>query len=84
MKPEVGLRLRNLEKNFRSSFLMEFGAHIHHTELRDINKNVPLLITESVTPIYFNNPAFTTLRLVEKIVLGRSHFEVSDLLVHTF
>ena len=51
---------------------MEFGAHIHHTELRDINKNVPLLITESVTPVYFNNPAFTTLSVVEKSVLGRS------------
>ena len=76
MKAEVGLRLRNLEKNYRSSFLMEFGAHIHHTELRDINKNVPLLITESVTPVYFNNPAFTTLSIIEKIVLGTSQFEV--------
>jgi hypothetical protein len=76
LKAEVGLRLRNLEKNYRSSFLMEFGAHIHHTELRDINKNVPLLITESVTPVYFNNPAFTTLSIIEKIVLGTSQFEV--------
>ena len=63
---------------------MEFGAHIHHTELRDIEENVPLLITESVTPIYFNNPAFTTLRIVDEIVLGRSHFWIADLLVHTF
>jgi hypothetical protein len=72
LKKEVGLRLQNLEQKFRSSFLMEFGAHIHHTELRDIEKNVPLLVTESVTPVYFNNPAFTTLSIVERVGLGRS------------
>jgi hypothetical protein len=45
------------------------GAHIHKNEMRAsksslFNKlNVPTIVTQSITPVYLNNPGYTTLVL---------------------
>ena len=42
------------------------GAHIHRNEMRASKSagfeklNVPILVTQSLTPVYLNNPGYTT------------------------
>lgn len=43
------------------------GAHVHRAEFRDAtsklhpNLSVPLIVSPSVSPVYLNNPSYTTL-----------------------
>ena len=45
------------------------GAHIHRNEIRASKSsafeklNIPIIVTQSLTPVYLNNPAYTTLVL---------------------
>ena len=51
------------------------GTHIHRNQMRSslsdiyLNLNIPMLITQSVTPVYYNNPAYTTLTINQDVSL---------------
>jgi hypothetical protein len=65
---------------YRDDISLITGAHIHRNELRssisDIYKNlqIPMLVTQSVTPVYLNNPAYTTLSINQSVQNQESGF----------
>jgi len=62
-------RLLEILDKYHKHVKLATGAHIHRAELRLPKSShfskiaTPLLITESLTPIFFNNPSFTTLNI---------------------
>ena len=56
----------------RDKIVLISGAHIHRSEMRmpmsikypDLK--IPLLVSQAVTPIYMNNPGYTTIQISGK------------------
>lgn len=81
----------NFVSQYQDSIQLISGAHIHRSQLRGPrssvhhNLSVPLLVTTSITPIYRNNPGFTTLEIKLNSTIGKSkHFQFGPLLTETF
>jgi len=84
-------QLLQIIEEYQDNIQLVSGAHIHRSQVRNPssssyqNISVPLLVTTSITPIYFNNPGYTTLEIsLDKRVNKTNHLEFSKLLVHTF
>ena len=62
----------NLINYYKDDISLITGAHIHRNEIRSSQSEVfkdlkiPILITQSVTPVYMNNPAYTTLNVIQE------------------
>ena len=69
--PEYGDRFLGLLNKYQHRVSLISGGHIHHLEMRsqiapeypDIN--IPMIIGQSVSPIYFNNPGYTVLEFTD-------------------
>ena len=52
----------DLLSSYNDLILLQVGSHIHRASLKQPNLAIaPLLLTPSISPIYFNNPSFTVL-----------------------
>ena len=62
-------RFITIMQRFQSDIIFGNGAHIHRAEFRDSvssthhNFSLPFLVTPSVSPVYMNNPGYTTLSI---------------------
>jgi hypothetical protein len=71
---------------YQSSILFINGGHIHESEFRSsISKNFPdlnvaVLVTPSLTPLFYNNPGYTVADFNKGIVsnLHMRHFQLFE------
>lgn len=70
-------------KTYENNIILNLGAHIHRASIKApvseiVNDlNLVILVTPSISPVYFNNPAFTVLRLEDR------GFDYPSLKVHS-
>lgn len=58
----------DLMQKYRNQILIGTGAHVHQAEFRapiygDKSESVPYLVSASISPVYMNNPTFTTIEI---------------------
>jgi len=71
-KKEFENRFLGILAEYQDSIQLMTGGHIHQMEFRSAysydytSLNIPLIASPSVTPIYNNQPSFTTFTLKKK------------------
>lgn len=81
----------NYVNTYQDHIQLISGAHIHRSQVRGPlssvhhNLTVPLLVTTSITPVYRNNPGYTTLEIkMNSTIPNTTHFEFGPLVTDTF
>lgn len=64
--PSYTDRFTQIMHNYQSKIKLITGAHIHRAGFRDASSsslpdlNIPIFISPSISPVYQNNPGYTT------------------------